>query len=201
LAYALFVEGQSEEELMTRYRCSLPGLKSAVAEILGNLVGRPLARKLVYEYLARVEQIEPMRTREVRRALKRMSPEQRAQILSRIPPCAWKVRDVMPLHKRLLLDYLSDEWVLNALVTHYNLQGDERLSGTFRHHGTLTVRGAQAAMVGLLSKIAAEPELRQQLRTWNAPGTTRQALFDTDFTAPEEPSINELLPVANGGAR
>ena len=78
----------------------------------------------------------------------------------------------MPLHKRLLLEDLSGEWVLGALVTHFNLQADERLSGTFKREGSLTVRGADAAITGLLSKIAHEPDLRQQLRDWTSARST-----------------------------
>ena len=44
LAYDLFVKGQSDEELTVKYRCSLHGLKSAVAVILETLASRPLAR-------------------------------------------------------------------------------------------------------------------------------------------------------------
>jgi hypothetical protein len=196
LAYDLFVKGRSDEELMLRYRCSLPALKSAVAVILETLAGRPLARKPVNEYLERVETIEPMRTDEVRRAMKRLTAEKRAAIVNRIPPCAWKVRCVMPLHKRLLLDYLSGEWVLAALVTHYNLQGDERLSGTFKLKGTLTVRGADAAINGLLGKIAHEPDLRQQLRCWTSDVSTGEFPPPSALAEPEEPQVEDLMPVA-----
>ena len=51
---------------------------------------------------------------EIRRRLKRLTPGQRAEIINAIPPCAWKVREIIHLHKHLFLDYLSGEWVLGA---------------------------------------------------------------------------------------
>ena len=68
----------------------------------------------------------------VRRMMKRLPAEQRAAIVNGIPPCAWKSRDMMPVHKRLLLDYLSGDWALGALVAHCNLQGEQRLSADNR---------------------------------------------------------------------
>jgi hypothetical protein len=171
LAHDLFVAGQSEEELVSPYHCSLPAIKSAIGVILDRLVSRPLARQLVNDYLARVERIAPMGTDEVRKSLKRLTAKQRAELLNRVPACAWKLRDVMCLHKRLFLDYLSGDWVLGALVNHYNLRGEERLSGTFHCDGRLTVRGAAAAITGLLTKISEEPELRQELRVWSSNGS------------------------------
>jgi hypothetical protein len=197
LAHDLFVLGQSEEELMVRYRFSLPALKSAVAVILEALVSRPLARKLVNEYLARVGKIEPMASDDVRRAMKRLTAEQRAAIVNRIPACAWKARDVMPVHKGLFLDYLSGEWVLGALVAHYNLRGEERLSGIFRRGGTLTVRGAGAAIEGLHRKIADEPTLRQQLKHWALGLPTGESLPASVDAEPEEAQIDYLIPVAH----
>jgi hypothetical protein len=196
LAHDLFIQGQSDEELMAKFRCSLHALKSAVGAILDTLAGRPLARKLVNAYLARVEAIEPMRPDEVRRLMKRLTAEQRAEILNRIPPCAWKVRDVMPVHKRLFLDYLSGEWVLGPLVSHHNLQADERLSGTFKRAGTLTVRGAQAAIVGLLSKIADEPDLRQQLRHWVSVEFGCELPSAGAVAETEEAQLGDLMPTA-----
>ena len=85
-----------------------------------------------------------------------------------IPNCAWKAKDVIPMHKHLFLDYLSGEWVLGALVEYYNLEKVKRATGTFKLEGTLTVRGAHSAIDGMLQKIAAEPALRQQLRQWTS---------------------------------
>ena len=70
----------------------------------------------------------------------------------------------MLLHKRLFLEYLSGDWVLCSLVADFNLAQAKRASGVFQKAGRLTVRGAAAAISGLLSKIANEPELCQQLR-------------------------------------
>jgi hypothetical protein len=193
LAHDLFVKGQSDEELKAKYRCSLPALKSAVGTLLNTLVQRPLACQVVRAYLERMERIAPMGTDEVRRAMKRLTEEQRVEILNRIPPCAWKVRDVMPVHKRLFLDYLSGEWVLSALVNHYNLQNHERLSGTFKREGSLTVRGAGAAIAGLLRKIADEPELRQRLRDWNSAASPGDGPQESEIIDLEKWAVHNLI--------
>ena len=49
------------------------------------------------------------------------------------------------------------------------LATDKRLTGAFRCAGTLTVRGANAALTGILQKISGEPLLRDQLRRWTEP--------------------------------
>jgi len=168
LAYDLFVGGLSDEELARRYGISVNAVKNAVGVALEALQNRPQARRLVRDYLARVADIPPMDLDEARRALKRLAPPQRAALVNGIPHCAWKVREVIQLHKRLFLDYSSGEWVLKALVDYYNLEGPERLQGVFRREGALTVRGAHAAIAGILQKLTEEPSLRDRLRRWAA---------------------------------
>jgi hypothetical protein len=196
LACDIFVRGQSEHELADVYRLALNAVKNAVGVILQALIERPLARQFVNDYLARVAGIEPMTLNEVRVRIKRLTAEQRAAIVNAIPGCAWKQRDVMPMHKHLFLDYISGEWVLGRLVDYYNLEKSKRLTGTFKIEGRLTVRGASAAIEGILMKIAEEPMLRQRLRqrTASAPFAGPQAVEP----APEEPSDDELLPPAPG---
>jgi hypothetical protein len=197
LAYDLFVEGQSESELMAKFGFSLNALKNAAGVILQTLSGRPMARKIVNAYLERVERIESMSVHEVRRRMKQLTPAQRAAVLSKIPNCAWKVRDVIHVHKHLFLDYVSGEWVLGALVEYYNLEKSKRLTGTFKCEGTMTVRGAHSAIAGILSKIAQEPELRAQLRDMSiTPSQTAQpAIVNTEIIPEKELSVEDLMPV------
>jgi hypothetical protein len=134
---------------------------------------------------------------EVRRAMKRATTSQRAEILEGIPNCVWKARHAISLHKHLFLDYLSGEWVLSSLVAYYNLQKDKRLTGLFKINGTLTVRGATSALEGILRKIADEPDLRQQLRDWSAarPSTAPEDSGTVGEVA--EFPIGELIPAAS----
>lgn len=164
LAYDLFIDGLSDDELATRYGITVNAVKNVVGVNLETLQQRPQARRLVHDYLARTAEIPPMDPDEARRMLKRLAPPQRAALVNGIPQCAWKVREVIQLHKRLFLDYASGEWVLKALVNYYNLEGPERLQGVFRREGALTVRGAHAAIAGILQKFTEEPALRDRLR-------------------------------------
>jgi hypothetical protein len=166
LAYDLFVRGQSDEELATAYGLSVNGVKNATGALLETLAAKPQVRKAVHAFLARVNIIPPMRIDEVRSRMKRLTPGQRAELLNRIPNRVWKAHQIIPLHKHLFLDYITGEWVLATLVQYHNLASDKRLSGAFRCDGTLTVRGANAAINGILQKISDEPLLRDQLRRW-----------------------------------
>jgi hypothetical protein len=168
LAYDFFARGQGEAQLMRTYGLTLNAVKNALGALLQSLLERPLARKTVHDFLGRVKQIEPMPLQEVRWRLKRLPPGRKAEIVHAVPSCAWKQRDVMSVHKHLFLDYFGGDWVLNRLVDYYNLEKGKRLTGTFRFDGTLTVRGANAAIEGMLGKIAEEPLLRQRLRQWTS---------------------------------
>lgn len=196
LAYDLFVKGQSDAELMATYGLSFNAVKNAVGGILQTLMDRPLARKPVNEYLARMEKIAPMGMDEIRRRMKQLSSNRRAEILHGIPNCAWKVREIIPVHKNLFLDYLSGEWVLSALVRYYNLEKGKRLTGTFQFMGNLTVRGANSAMEGILHKIADEPALRQQLRQWTTAASLDELAATEDVVEPKEPEVDEVMPPA-----
>jgi hypothetical protein len=123
---------------------------------------------MVHSFLREMDQAPPMSSGEVRRRMKGLSAERRAEIVNWIPACAWKVRRLMPLHKRLFLDYLSGEWALESLVEHSNLEKRHRLSGSNRPGQSLTVRGANAAIEGMLHKIVQEPELRRRLCDWSS---------------------------------
>lgn len=194
LAYDLFVRGQSDEELTATYGLSLNAVKNAVGVILQTLIEKPLARQVVNDYLARVVGIEPMSINEVRSRLKRLPPERKAEIVNGVPCCAWKQREVMPVHKHLFLDYMCGEWVLGRLVDYYNLEKGKRLTGKFKSDGTLTVRGANAAIEGILSKIAEEPLLRQQLRRWTSAVAATDAAVAESAAEREEPNLDDLMP-------
>ncbi|MCL5098478.1 MAG: hypothetical protein M1608_13305 [Candidatus Omnitrophica bacterium] len=194
MAYDLFVKDQSDEELKATYGLSISAIKNAVGVILQTLMEKPLARKMVNDYVARMESVEPMGTDEVRRRMKQLTPRQRAEIIHGIPNSAWKVREVIPMHKHLFLDYLSGEWVLGALVRYYNLEKDKKLTGTFQFTGTLTARGAQSSVEGMLRKISDEPALRQQLRQWtSAVSSPEPAEATGESTLPNE---DEVMPPA-----
>jgi hypothetical protein len=170
LAYDHFVGGESEDELSVRYGLSLHGVKNAIGMLLDSLAVRPLACAVVNRFLLRVRQIELMQMPEIRRRMKLITASQRAQLLNLIPNGAWKARGAIHLHKSLFLDYMSGEWVLARLVDFYNLEQGERISGKFKMEGTLTVRGANAAIEGILRKIADEPCVRQRLRELSSLG-------------------------------
>ena len=170
LAYDCFVRGHSDGELAATFGLALNAVKNALGEILQALADLPIARQLAHGYLARMDHVQPMTTSEVRRRMKSLDAERRAEIVNGIPPCAWKIRHLIQLHKHVFLDYLSGEWALETLVEYYNLEKRHRLTGTFRFEQTLTVRGANAAIGGMLLKIAQEPELRQRLSLWTSPG-------------------------------
>ncbi len=197
LAYDLFIKGESEEQLVAAYGLSVNALKNAVGEMLDCLTARPLARKPVLDFLTWARQVEPMEPGEVRRRLKQLTPDQRASLLKAVPNCAWKVREVIPLHKHLFLDYLSGEWVLGALVNYYNLHKNQSFAGRFNFEGTLTVRGANAAVEGLIRKLAEEPVLRERLQRWTSPlscpGLTPTGVDDQVC----DPSLAMLMPPAS----
>src|SRR5205814_2165243 len=139
-------------------------VKNAVGTILQTLIEKALARQPVCEYLARAGQMPAMEFGEIRRCMKRLTAARRSEIVNAIPNCAWKAREVIHLHKHLFLDYMTGEWVLATLVKNYNLETTNRLAGTFTFGGGLTIRGANAAIEGVLRKIADEPELIHRLR-------------------------------------
>jgi hypothetical protein len=194
LAFDLFISGQGDDDLMARYGLGRSALNNTVGAILHSLVARPLARKRVHEYLAQVQQIEPMPLSEVRRRMKQLSSGQRGEILAGIPHCTWKIKEVIPLHKSLCLDYLTGEWLLDALVDYYNLEKPHKLTGTFRFGGTLTPRGANAAIEGILHKIAGEPALRQQLRRWTSSRSAAEATTAEPPPEPHEPTPSDIMP-------
>ncbi len=195
LAYDWFVRGRSDKELAAAYGLSANAVKNEVGVILRTLSAKPLARKLALEYLRRVEPVQSMGIDEVRSRMKQLSPEGRCRILNGIPNCAWKARGAIHLHKHLFLDYLSGEWVLAALVDYYNLEKGKRIAGKFRFDGNLTVRGANAAIAGMLAKIAGEPGLTRQLRQWTSaePGAEPSPAEDE-----MEPDPEELMPLCTG---
>jgi hypothetical protein len=168
LAHDLFVNSQGDEELAEAYGFSVNAVKNAVGTILHALMERPMARKLALEYLQRSAQSEPMAPGEVRRRMKLLGSDQRGEIVHGIPNCAWKVRAASHLHKHLFLDYYSGEWVMATLVQYYN----QHKAGTFARKGQLggmlTLRGATAALEGIIHKISEEPELREKLRGWTS---------------------------------
>jgi hypothetical protein len=194
LAYRLFVKGEQDSELMSAFGFSINALKNAVGVILQILLEKPLARKRVLQYLDRMAKIELMGVDEVRRRMKQLPPTQRALILNAIPNSAWKVREIIHAHKHLFLDYLSGEWVLGALVEYYNLEKSKRLVGAFHQEGNLTARGAQSAILGILTKIADEPELRQRLRDWTSSRPNTTQIPPEPFADEEPPEFEELLP-------
>jgi hypothetical protein len=195
LAYGHFVEGRSEGELAAIHRLTVNGVKNALGALLEGLLERPLARRAAQEYLARTKVVEGMGLDEARRRLKQLTPEQRAELLSRIPSCAWRAPDrVVHLHKQLVLDYLSGEWVLGRLVHHYNLDPNKRVAGTFRVDGSLTIRGANAAITGVLQKITEEPDVRACLRQWTGtPGQSGQEARP-ERADPDDAALDGLLP-------
>jgi hypothetical protein len=164
LANDLFVNGHSDEELAEAYGFSVNAVKNAVGTILHALMERPMARKHAFDYLVRVAKSAPMAPSEVRRRMKLLSSEQRAEIVHAIPNCAWKVRRVSHLHKDLFLDYYSGEWVMATLVQYYNQHKAGTLARRGQLGGVLTSRGATAALEGIIHKISEEPELREKLR-------------------------------------
>lgn len=194
LAYDFFVKGQSDEQLTANYGLSVNAVKNELGVVLQALIARPSARKHVLAYLARVQGLPPMASDEVRRRMKQLPSDRQAQLLNALPNCAWKIRQAIPVHKHLFLDYLSGEWVLAALVDYYNLEKTKRLSGQFSFAGTLTARGANAAIAGLLRKIAEEPELRQRLRLWTSGKPEAEAKPDDAAMGASEPTVDELLP-------
>lgn len=193
LAYDYFVRGHSEEELAAAYGLSLHGVKNAIAMLLDSLIARPLVCKIVHRFLLRAKQIEPMLLPDIRRRIKLLTSGQRAELLNLIPNCAWKARGAIHLHKSLFLDYTSGEWVLARLVDFYNLEQGERISGKFKIEGTLTVRGATAAIEGLLRKIADEPCVRQRLRELSSPGLRGLTGAEQSETADDE-NLRALMP-------
>jgi len=194
LAYDCFVKGRTDQELVGAYGLSANAVKNELGVILRALCDKPLACKLAGQYLERMAKIEPMKVDEVRRRLKQLNPERRARILNGIPNCAWKAREACHLHRHLFLDYLSGEWVLGALVDYYNLEKGNRIAGRFRFEGNLTIRGATAAMAGILRKISGEPELRHQLRLWTLGQSMAQELAAEAAVEAEEPKVDELMP-------
>jgi hypothetical protein len=169
LACDLFVNGHSDEELAAAYGFSVNAVKNSVGSLLLSLLERPLARRLALDYLERVSAIRPMSAGEIRRRMKRLNPDQRAEFVQSIPHCAWKVRQVSQLHKHLFLDYYSGEWVMAALVDYYNRHKAGMLAGRACSAGVLTLRGATAALEGIVHKISEEPELCEKLRNWTEP--------------------------------
>lgn len=197
LACDFFVKGQREDELMATYGLSGNALKNAVGTILLTLAARPLARKRVHEFLAEVQRVEPMTDGEVRRRMKQITSTQRSKLLTGIPNCAWKAKDAIPLHKHLFLDYMSGEWVLGSLVNYYNLEKDQKLTGTFRFEGTVTPRGANAAIAGILHKLAGEPGLRRQLRRWTSPPCATDPTTAEAALEPDDPTVDDVMPPAS----
>jgi hypothetical protein len=195
LAFDLFVRGYSDEELAATFRTSLNAVKNAVGNILQTLIDRPLARKPVAAYLQSCDRIPPMDVAELRRLIKGATSRRRSELVAALPNCVWKVRAVMPLHKHLFLDYMSGEWVLGALVHYYNVHKTKTVGG-LSFAGTLTVRGANAAIEGILHKLTEEPDLRQLLRERaSSPGAgtpesaeENAANFDVDDLLPALPS-------------
>ena len=170
--------------------------------ILRTLCNKPLARKVAGQYLERMAQVEPMQAGEVRRRLKQLEAERRAKLLNGIPNCAWKARAACHLHKHLFLDYLSGEWLLDALVDYYNLEKGERIAGRFRFGGNLTARGANGAMAGILpenfrgARAQASTE-SVDVRAIPGPGARAEA-----GTEAEEPNVDDLMPPEpKGGSR
>jgi hypothetical protein len=206
LAGDLFVNGLSDEELAEAYGFSVNAVKNAVGTILHGLMERPMARKLALDYVERAATIQPMATGEVRRRLKLLSSEQRGEIVHGIPNCAWKVRAVSHLHKHLFLDYFTGEWVMATLVQYYN----QHKAGTFARRGqlggTLTLRGATAALEGIIHKISEEPDLREKLRAWTSRGVARAdknvrppTVESGDSPEQRLPSFAEQEPVGAAG--
>jgi len=181
LALDLFVNGQSDEELAEAYGFSVNAVKNAVGTILYGLMERPMARKAALDYLERVAKSEPMAPAEVRRRMKLLSSDQRAELVHAIPNCAWKVRAVSHLHKHLFLDYFSGEWVMATLVQYYNQHKAGTLARKGHLGGVLTLRGATAALEGIIHKISEEPELREKLRVWTS---------DRGSVAPKSPRVS-----------
>jgi hypothetical protein len=196
LAYDCFVQGRTDQELAAAYGLSANAVKNGLGVILRTLCDKPLACKFAWQYLERMAKIDPMKADEVRRRLKQLNPERRARILNGIPTCAWRARDACHVHKHLFLDYLSGEWVLDALVDYYNLQKGNRIAGRFRFEGNLTPRGATAAMAGILRKISEEPELRHQLREWTSGQSMAQEPSAEAASEAEEPDVDALMPPA-----
>ena len=203
LAYDSFVKGQTDPELVAAYGLSANAVKNEVAVILRTLCNKPLACKVAGQYLERMAQVGPMQPGEVRRRLKQLDPERRTKLLNRIPNCAWKARAACHLHKHLFLDYLSGEWLLDALVDYYNLEKGERIGGRFRFEGNLTPRGANGAMAGILRKISEEPELRHHLRVWTSgQSPAQEPAAQAGTEAEEEPNLDDLMPPEpKGGSR
>ena len=202
LAFDCFVKGRTDPELVAAYGLSANAVKNEVAVILRTLCNKPLACKVAGEYLERMAQVEPMEAGEVRRRLKQLDPERRAKLLNGIPNCAWKARAACHLHKHVFLDYLSGEWLLDALVDYYNLEKGERIAGRFRFDGNLTARGANGAMAGILRKISEEPELRHQLRVWTSGQSLAQEPAAEPGTEAGEPNLDDLMPPEpKGGSR
>lgn len=170
LAHDLFVNSQSDEELAEVYGFSVNAVKNAVGTILHALMERPMARKLALEYLQGTAKSDPMTPGEVRRRMKLLSSERRAEIVHGIPNCAWKVRTVSHVHKHLFLDYFSGEWVMATLVQYYNQHKIGTLARRGQLGGSITLRGATAALEGIIHKISEEPELREKLRVWTSGG-------------------------------
>lgn len=186
LAHDLFVNGQSDEELAEAYGFSVNAVKNAVGSILHALMERPMARKLALDYVQRVTKSAPMPPSEVRQRMKLLSSEQRAEIIHGIPNCAWKVRAVSHVHKHLFLDYFSGEWVMATLVHYYNQHKTGTLARRGQLGGSLTLRGATAALEGIIHKISEEPELRERLRIWSSGRTTGKSL--RPLTTSDQPS-------------
>jgi hypothetical protein len=194
LAYDCFLKGRTDEELVAAYGLSPNAVKNEMGVILRALCNRPLACKLAGQYLEQMAKVEPMTVAEARRRLKQLSPEYRARILNGIPNCAWRTGDACHLHRHLFLDYLSGEWVLDALVDYYNLEKGNRIAGRFRFQGTLTTRGAIAAMAAILRKTCEEPGLRHQLRLWTSGQSVVQEPAAEAAAEAEEPNVDELMP-------
>jgi hypothetical protein len=192
LAYEYFVQDRSERDLAVAYGLTLHGVKSTLGGLLHELLERPLARLRAHAYLERTKPIAGMTIDEARRRMKQLDPGRRSEILALIPACAWRAPEgVIHLHRQLFLDYISGDWVLAALVHHYNLDPGKRLGGTFQRNDDLTLRGANAAIAGVLTKIAEEPAARQRLRDWTAPSQTA----DTRTTEVEFPAETEDTPI------
>lgn len=180
LACDVFVNGHSDDELAANYGFSLNAVKNSVGTLLLSLLERPSARKLALDYLNRVAEIAPFSPTEVRRRMKRLNPDQRAELVQGIPYCAWKVRQVSQLHKHLFLDYYSGEWVMATLVDYYNRHKAAMFAGRSFSSGLLTLRGATAALEGIIHKISEEPELCHKLRLWTEP----RSVADSKSTSP-----------------
>jgi hypothetical protein len=183
LAHDLFVNGQSDEELAAGYGFSVNAVKNSVGTFLHALMERPVARKLALDYVGRMQQVTPMSPAEVRRRMKALNSEQRAELVQGIPACAWRVREVSHLHKHLFLDYFSGEWVMATLVQYYNQHKTRTLAVNWHSTGALTLRGATAALEGVILKLSEEPELREKLRAWTGGGSPSRAALSAQPAA------------------